>query len=224
MSLAFDLVPEDRRQAVIENLVNDIMVVRQRHVSVGLVGMAWIMRTLNDIGRADVAYALVTQTDKPSWGYMLAKDASGMWEKWDHDTAGPGMNGQGFLMLTGDLNAWFYQGLAGINPDPKQPGFKHIMLKPQPVGDLKYVRASYQSMHGLIVSDWKIEQGKFLWNVTVPANATATLYIPARNADSVTESGKPAGQAEGLKFLRMERGAAVYEAGSGQYVFVAERQ
>ncbi|MCX6997487.1 MAG: family 78 glycoside hydrolase catalytic domain [Kiritimatiellaeota bacterium] len=221
LSLAFDLVPEDRRQAVIENLVNDIMVVRQRHVSVGLVGMAWIMRTLNDRGRADVAYALVTRTDKPSWGYMLAKDASGMWEKWDHDTAGPGMNGQGFLMLTGDLNAWFYQGLAGINPDPQQPGFKHIILKPQPVGDLKYVRASYQSMHGLIVSDWKIAQGKFLWNVTVPANATATLHVPARNADSVTESGKPAGQAEGLKFLRMERGAAAYEVGSGTYQFQA---
>lgn len=224
LPLAFGLVPEPHRNAVVANLADDIMVKRQQHLWIGLVGMIWAMRTLDDVGRTDVAYAVATQTTRPSWGYMVAKGASGMWERWDQDTQGPEMNGQGFLMLAGDLDAWFYQGLAGIQPDPERPGFKHVILKPQPVGDLKYVRASYMSMHGLIVSDWKIENGKFLWNVTVPANATAKLYIPARNADSVTEAGKSAGQVEGLKFLHMENGAAVYEAGSGRYAFVSERQ
>ncbi len=221
LPLAFGLVPEANRHAVVANLVDNIMVVHKQHVSVGLVGMAWMMRTLNDIGRADVAYALASQKSKPGWGYMVAMDASGMWEKWDHDTAGPGMNGSGFLMLTGDLNAWFYQGLAGINPDPEQPGFKHIILKPQPVGDLSHVNASYKSMHGRIVSNWKRDGAHLTMDVTIPANADATVHVPAKDAASVTESGRPADKVDGLKFLRMENGAAVYEVGSGSYRFVS---
>ena len=142
-----------------------------------------------------------------------------MWELWDHDTAGPGMNGSGFLMLTGDINAWFYQALAGINPDPRQPGFKHIVLKPQPVGDLTYVNASYKSMHGRIVSNWKREGDTFRWQVTVPANTTATVYVPAKDATGVTESGKPAGETDSVRFIRMQDSRAVFEAGSGNYEF-----
>ncbi len=219
LPLAFGLVPEANRQAVVANLVNNIMVIHKQHVSVGLVGMAWMMRTLNDIGRADVAYALASQKDKPSWGYMVAKDASGMWEKWDHDTANPGMNGSGFLMMSGDLNAWFYQGLAGIHPDPGQPGFQHIIVKPQPVGDLAYVKASYKSMHGLIVSNWKREGDNLAMDVTIPINTTATVHVPANAAAGVTESGTSAPNADGVKFLRRENGAAVYAVGSGTYRF-----
>jgi len=219
LPLAFGLVPGANRQAVISNHVNNIMVVHKQHVSVGLVGMAWMMRVLNDIGRADVAYALASQKDKPSWGYMVAKDASGMWEKWNHDTDGPGMNGSGFLMLTGDLNAWFYQGLAGINPDPAQPGFKHTIIKPQPIGDLTYVKASYKSMHGLIVSNWRREGDNLAMDVVIPANGTATVWVPAKDAAMVTEGGKPTKQAEGVHFLRMEGGVAVFTIGAGQYNF-----
>ena len=150
---------------------------------------------------------------------MVSKDAAGMWERWDQDTQGPEMNGQGFLMLAGDLNAWFYQSLAGINPDPQQPGFKHIVLKPQPVGDLTYVNCSYKSMYGRIVSNWKRDKDIFKWDVTIPANPTATVYVPAKDVTSVTESGQPIDIAQGVKFLRMEEGRAVFEAGSGNYEF-----
>jgi len=223
LPLAFGLVPPDRREAVISNLVHDIMVTHDRHVSVGLIGMAWMMRTLSDIGRDDVAYALATQVTRPSWGYMLAKDASGMWEYWDGEDRSNGTtgfsSGQGFLMLAGDLNAWIYQSLAGINPDPQQPGFKHIVLKPQPVGDLTYVNASYKSMHGRIVSNWKRENDAFKWQVAVPANTTATVHVPAKDAGSVRESGKPAGKSDQVRFIRMQNGRAVFEVGSGNYEF-----
>jgi len=140
LPLAFGLVPQANCRAVTSNLVREIMVRRHRHVWMGLVGMGWAMRKLNYIGRAEVAYAVATQTTRPSWAYMVAKSASGVWERWDQDTQGPGMNGRGFLTLAGDLNAWSYQGLAGVNPDPERPVFKQVILRPRPVGDLEYVR------------------------------------------------------------------------------------
>ena len=154
---------------------------------------------------------------------MVGKGATGMWDRWDQDTQGPGMNGQGFLMLAGDLNAWFYQHLAGIQPDAERPGFRHVLLRPEPVGDLAFVKASYRSMHGRIVSDWKVEEGRFSWRVVVPPNVTATVYVPAPGgAETVTESEKPAGDADGIRFLRFEDGRAVCEVGSGTYSFLSD--
>jgi alpha-L-rhamnosidase len=123
--------------------------------------------------------------------------------------------------------SWFYQGLAGIRPDESGPGFKKIIIKPAIVGDLTWVKCSYDSVHGKIVSNWKREAGKLTMDVTIPINTTATVYVPARDEAGVAESGpstslragKPAGKVEGVKFLRMENGAAVYKVGSGRYVF-----
>ena len=102
-------------------------------------------------------------------------------------------------MLVGDLGIWLYENLAGIKPDPEQPGFKHIVMRPEPVGDLQFVKASHRSPYGLIASDWQKQDGVFRWNITVPANTTATVYVPAKSAESVTENGKPAVQAQGVK-------------------------
>ncbi len=129
------------------------------------------------------------------------------------------MNGESQKILSGNLEAWFYQTLAGINYDPEQPGFRHILLRPHPVGDLTFARASFDSPHGPIISDWKIQEGAFCWNLTVPPNTTATVFVPARDSQAVTENGKPAEQAEGVRFLRQETGAAVYDIGSGSYSF-----
>jgi alpha-L-rhamnosidase len=100
--------------------------------------------------------------------------------------------------------------------------FKHIIMKPAPVGDLTAVRGSFISPYGKIASDWNITGGRFIWNVTVPPNATATVYVPTKNAASVIESGKPASNVRGVNFLRGEPGAAVYEVGSGNYRFETE--
>ena len=219
LALIFDLVPAAHRDRVIKNLADDILVKNKGHLSVGLIGMQWLMQALDKSGRNDLAYTIVTQTDRPGWGYMVSKGATTVWERWDGDTVGPLMNSEALLMLAGNLDAWFYQVLAGINYDPAQPGFKHSIIKPQPLGDLRWVKARHDSMHGRIVSNWQRDGANLTMDLTIPVNTTATVYVPAKEAAGVTESGKPAAQAKGVKFLRMEDGSAVYEVGSGCYQF-----
>ncbi len=217
LPLAFGLVPDDQRAAVITNLVDDITVKHNGHLTVGLIGMQWLMQTLNEIGRPDVAWIIATQTTRPSWGYMLGKGATTIWERWDYDTRGPGMNSEALLIQAGNLDAWFYQTLAGINYDREQPGFKHIIIKPTLAGDLTWVNAHFDSTFGRITSNWRKAGSLLTLEVTIPANTTAMVYVPTTNADSVTESGNPATRAEGVSFLRMENNAAVYSVGSGTY-------
>ena len=181
---------------------------------------------LTDSGRPDLAYEIAAQTTYPSWGYMVENGATTVWELGTATPPIPAMNSGNHLMLVGDLNIWFYEHLAGIRPDPAEPGFKHIVLKPTPVAGLSYVKATHQSPYGLIASHWTKEANKATgeklhWSVTVPPNTTATLYVPASSADSVIEGAKPATTAAGLKFLRFENGAAVFEAGSGSYAFTS---
>jgi alpha-L-rhamnosidase len=219
LPLAFGMVPDEQREKVIANLVDDIMVKHKGHLSVGLIGMQWLMQTLTNIGHPEVAYTIVTQTTRPSWGYMISKDATTVWEKWDMDTQGPEMNCEALLILSGNLNAWFYQTLAGINYDPAQPGFKHIRIKPAMVGDLTWVNAHHDSPFGRVASAWQRDGNQLTMEVTIPVNTTATVYVPAKAAAAVSESGQPASQATGVKFLRMEGAAAVFHVGSGIYQF-----
>jgi alpha-L-rhamnosidase len=114
------------------------------------------------------------------------------------------------------------ESLAGIRPDPDGPGFKKTIIKPNMVGDLQWVNAHHDSPYGRILSNWKREGGKISMDVTIPANTTATVFVPAKDAAGVTESGKPAGEAEGVKFLRFENNAAVYAVGSGTYQFQSQ--
>lgn len=179
LALAFGLAPEEQRDALVANLVHDILVEHRGHLSVGLVGMQWLMQTLTEIGRPDVAYTIVTQTTRPSWGYMLSKGSTTIWERWDYDTRGPGMNSEALLILAGNLDAWFYQTLAGIRH--AAPGFKKILIQPAIVGDLTWVKAHFDSPYGRIVSEWKIEANRLRMDVTIPANTTATVVVPGKN-------------------------------------------
>ena len=219
LPLAFDMVPEGERQRVMGRLVEKIMKENNGHGSHGLVGGQWVNRVLTRYGHGDVAYAMATQTTYPSLGYMAARGATTVWELWNGDTADPSMNSGNHVMLVGDLITWLYEDVAGIAPDADQPGFRHVLMRPTPVGDLKSVRAAYRSFYGLISSEWKLDGEAFTLDVTVPANATATVYVPAAGEAAVTESAGPASQADGVRFLRLEGAAAVYEIGSGSYHF-----
>ena len=186
LPLAFDLVPADRRQTVIDNFVKQVMVADKGHTTVGLVGMQWQMQVLTDIGHPEVAYSIATRTDRPSWGYIISKGATTIWERWDTDTQDGGMNGESQKILSGNFEAWCYQSLAGINYDPDRPGFKHVILRPRVVGDLKWVKASHESMYGTIRSEWTLrEDGHFEWDVTVPPNTTATVHVPRGDVSEV---------------------------------------
>ena len=123
--------------------------------------------------------------------------------------------------MFGEIAAWFYKALAGINLDSASLGFKHFIIRPQPVGDLTFARAEYDSIRGKILSDWKRKNGQFQLQVLIPANTTASVHVPATMDSNVTESGKPASNNIHIKFLRMERRCAVYELESGDYHFVS---
>ena len=192
------------------------------HIGTGLIGGQFLIQVLADRGRSDLAYTIASQKDYPSWGYMVSQGATTIWELWNGNTADPAMNSGNHVMLVGDLVIWLYEDLAGIAPDEAEPGFKHIVMRPHPVGDLTYVKASLLSPHGKIASHWQRQGDRFDWQITVPANTTATVYVPAQDAAGVTESGQAAADAQGVEFLRMEEGRAVFEVGSGDYHFVSE--
>jgi alpha-L-rhamnosidase len=220
LPLAFDLVPVAARPRIFDHLVHKITDETRYHVGTGLVGGQWLNRVLAAGGRPDLAYTFATNTTYPSWGYMVENGATTVWELWNGNTADPAMNSGNHVMLVGDLVIWLYENLAGIQPDPEHPGFKHVLMHPTPVGDLQFVQATHRSPYGQITSHWQRENDRFRWQVTVPPNTTATLWVPAHGAANVTEGGQPAAQARGLKFLREEQGCALFEAGSGNYDLV----
>ncbi len=195
------------------------MIQHQGYSTVGLLGMQWLMDVLTETGHADVAVTVATRTKRPSWGYMISKGATTIWERYDMDTRDPGMNSEALLIQTGGVEAWFYQALAGINYDPDHPGFKNIVMHPRAVAGLTFAKATLDSPQGKISSSWQTQSGEFHWNIVVPPNATATVYVPAKDAETVRENGKPAGQVEGIKFLRMDNDTSIYEVGSGSYAF-----
>src|SRR5689334_17582453 len=141
------------------------------------------MRGLTHYHRPDIAYSLASNKTYPSWGYMVEQGATTIWELWNGNTANPQMNSQNHVMLLGDLLIWMHENLAGIKSDDSLAGFKKIIMRPEMIDELQYVKASYKSPYGLIKSEWKKDQANnFSWNIEVPANATALVYIPAAKA------------------------------------------
>ena len=214
LPLAFGLVPEEFRQRVFNHLVDKIENETHGHIGTGLVGGQYLCRVLNDNGRPDMVFAMASQKTYPGWGYMMENGATTIWELWNGNTADPTMNSGNHVMLIGDYVVWLYEDLAGIKPDPEQPAFKHIIMKPTLVGDLTLVKATHKSPYGLIASEWHRNNNKFDWQIEIPANTTATVYVPASNFDKVTTND--------LKAARFENGYSIYELGSGKYHFLAE--
>jgi alpha-L-rhamnosidase len=219
LPLAFDMVPAEQRGRVFGHLVWKIETESRGHIGTGLVGGQWLMRVLSDNGRADLAYRIASQKYYPGWGYMVSKGATTIWELWNGDTADPAMNSGNHLMLAGDLAIWMHGYLAGIRPDPGAPGYKKIIIRPTPVGDLTWACASLESAHGTIRSGWTRKGDRLSLDVTIPANTTATVYVPAARADEVTESGVRLKKAAGVKPLGEEAGCVVLAVGSGTYSF-----
>ncbi|HEV2436673.1 MAG TPA: family 78 glycoside hydrolase catalytic domain [Verrucomicrobiae bacterium] len=209
--LVMGMVDETNRASVLGAIVRDVRA-HGNELTAGDVGYRYLLRALADGGRSDVIFEMNNQTNKPGYGYQLAKGATSLTEAWD------GTHSQDHFML-GQIQEWFYHDLAGIGCDPAGPGFKQIIIHPQPVGDVAWVKASYHSIRGRIVSDWKSHAGKFTLRVKIPPNTTATIYLPAKSAESVTENGRTATQANGVNFLRMTDGCAVFGVKSGEYEF-----
>ena len=141
LSLCYGLVNDDDREAVFAHIVDKTMGEFGGHVSTGLVGIQWLMRGLTEYGRPDIAFRIATNRTYPSWGYMVEKGATTIWELWNGDTADPSMNSANHVMLLGDLIVWYYENLAGIRNKPGSAGFRQIELKPYPPEGLDWVTA-----------------------------------------------------------------------------------
>ena len=138
-------------------------------------GCKTVMNALTEAGYADRAFRMITQQDYPSWGNWLRQGATTLFENWDYNGLAAGYS-QNHIMY-GEIGAWMYKALAGINVDPENPGFRNVLLKPHFVDGLDYVKASYRSPYGIIRSEWTRRDGHVIYSVTVPANSTATLCI-----------------------------------------------
>lgn len=218
LPLAFDITPEADRPAVFEAICRVIEVDNKGHIASGVIGTAWLMRTLSSQGRPDLAYRLATNTTYPSWGYMLKKGATTIWELWNGDTADPSMNSQNHVMLLGDLISWYYEHLAGIKSDPTTTAFKRIIMRPDFPAGLTFVKSHHYSSHGLIASEWVREGFRLTWQVVIPHNAEAHVYIPAPK-EQIIEGTVKAEKAVGVTFLRTEGDRSVFRVKSGTYVF-----
>jgi len=220
LGLHFDLLSQKSRGAAAEHLVADIEA-RDWHLSTGFVGASYLLPTLTEVGRLDVAYRLLLQETFPSWGYSIANGATTIWERWDGWTQekgfqDPGMNSFNHYAF-GSVGRWMFNTIAGIDTDG--PGYKHIRIRPRPGGGLTFARARYDSIHGPVRSEWKISRQRFTLEIEVPANTTATVHVPAEDAAGVKEGSRAAVNTEAVRLLAAGSGEAVFAVGSGTYRF-----
>ena len=183
LPLWFDMVPGVLEDKVFANIINKTMNDFGGHVSTGVVGIQQLMRTLTHYGRTDLALRLATDTTYPSWGYMARRGATTIWELWNGDTGDPSMNSANHVMLLGDLLLWEYEYLAGIRP--LGPGYTTIELRPTVPDGLNRVDCTYRSVSGTIESHWRRIGKGIEWDIVIPPNTTAEVYLPS--ADGYAE-------------------------------------
>ncbi len=243
MAIYQEIFPDERREqstvkdAVQFNLTKNIVYEHDSHIMTGFIGARILLPTLTKMGRSDLAYDIATQTTFPGWGYMIANGATTIWELWNNKV-GPSMNSHNHPML-GSIGSWFYQALGGINPDPRAPGYRRILIRPQIVRDLASASTTVETVRGPVTSSWTHPPGLVTLDVTVPVNSEAQIVIPKDDEMGdvvVRESGRVVWEngvfvpgapgvksategAEGVSFLGPDKRAVAFEVGSGHYSF-----
>ncbi len=207
MAVYMKMVEPQYKAAVLENLVQDIRN-RGNALTAGDIGYRYLLRVLEGEGRSDVIYDMNIRTDIPGYGYQLAKGATALTESW---AALPTVSNN-HLML-GHLMEWFYSGLGGIHAAEGAVAFKKIDIKPEVVGDVTFANTSYNSPYGMIKSEWRKTANSFEIDVQIPANTTATIYLPAQENSVISESGR------NLQAVDFKNGKAEVKVGSGNYKF-----
>jgi len=218
LAVCFGLVEPSNKGRLIQTIENNIRIDNGGHLSTGVVGVQWLMRTLSDIGLGELAYELANKKTYPSWGYMIENEATAIWELWNGNTAHPKMNSQNHVMMLGDLLVWYYENLAGIKS--KENAFQTIVMTPEILGDLTYVNARFQSLFGKIHSHWKRNKKNFEWDISIPPNTKAIIHLPTSSLESIKESNKSIQTIEGIKLLsELQDGKVLIEISSGNYLF-----
>jgi alpha-L-rhamnosidase len=211
VALYTKMAPESLEPTLVKNLVKDIEA-HNWHLSTGFLGTPFLLFTLSNHGRDDVAYRLLLNETYPSWGYMLSKGATTWWERWNGDTGDPAMNSYNHYAF-GSVIAWVYRYAAGIDTLPAAPGFKQIVVRPHLDPQLTSAHGEYDSIYGKIVSDWKLSgAGNFMLHVSIPANTTARVYLPAIANKHAMQDGQAV-------TAEVQNGLQQVEVGSGSYEF-----
>lgn len=213
MPLCLGLAEEGERKAVFDNLVRSIEK-DGKALTAGDIGFHYLVKALEEGGANELIYEMNSRSDVPGYGYQLAKGATALTESWParEDVSNN-------HMMLGHIMEWFYTGLAGIRQSGDSAGFDKVVIDPHPVGDISWAKARHHSVRGEIASDWRIRGGRFMLDVRIPAGARALVHMPASDAADVLEGGRPASEAEAVRFAGTDAGRAVFEVGSGKYRF-----
>lgn len=224
VALRFNLLPENIRPLATSHLVTDIAA-KNGHLSTGFIGVGYLCPTLTDTGHNDVAYKLLLNDTFPSWGYSIRQGATTIWERWDGWTEEKGFQDVGMNSFNhyslGSVGEWMFGYVGGIMTDPERPGFERILLQPHPGPGLTHANATFDSIRGRIVSNWKVENGTVTYDMTVPANTTALVRLPGASVAAVKEGANPLVSSTGIASSRQDGDDTVVEVGAGTYRFSA---
>ena len=226
LALQFDMLPEAMRRQAATRLVANIGQYRD-HLTTGFLGTPYLCHVLSRFGYTGVAYKLLLQDTYPSWLYPVKMGATTIWERWDgikpdSTFETPTMNSYNHYAY-GAIGDWMYRVAAGIDTDPEGVGYKKITIKPHPGVGFTHMDASYLTCYGKVSSTWNTDSDKLVMDVEIPANTTATVYIPAADADSITEGGRKLAAGPDVKVSGREEGWIIVKVGSGKYRFVTGR-
>jgi len=226
LALNFDMLPENLREHAAERLVDNIKSY-DNHLTTGFLGTPYLCHVLTRFGYDSVAYKLLLQDTYPSWLYPVKMGATTIWERWDGEKPdstfeNPGMNSFNHYAY-GAIGDWMYRKMVGLDTYEDGVGYKHIKIKPHIGGGLTYASASLDTYYGKVSSSWKIENNKILMDVKIPANTTATIYLPAANAGKIAESRNVLSAVKGIKINESKDGYVPVNAGSGEYHFVIQQ-
>jgi len=221
LALHFDLLPESLRATAAGRLAREV---RERgHLTTGFVGTPYLCHVLSRYGFLREAYQLLNRRGYPSWLYPVTQGATTIWERWDGQKPDGSFQDTGMNSFNhyayGAIGDWMYRVMAGLEIDPTAPGYKHVIVRPQPGGGFTSVKATHETMYGTVGSEWTLDGGQFDLVVTVPPNARATVWLPTAQLASVTESGQPLATGPGISAVRQEGAVVVAEIGSGRYRF-----
>ncbi|HEY6329155.1 MAG TPA: glycoside hydrolase family 78 protein [Blastocatellia bacterium] len=221
IALDFDLLPESLRPVAARRLSEDVHT--RGHLTTGFVGTPYLCYVLSQRGYLDTAYFLLNHEQYPSWLYEVKQGATTIWERWDGEKPDGSFQDKSMNSFNhyayGAVGDWMYRVMGGIDIDDAAPGYKHILIQPQPGGGFTSVKVSHESMYGKISSAWSLKDGQFELDVEVPANTRATVRLPKAQLSGVTESGKPIATGNGITGSHQDGDSAVIEIGSGQYRF-----
>ena len=220
LAFTMDLLPAEMREKAADKFVQEIKRFKD-HLATGFIGTPRLLPALSLAGRDEVAYQLLLTDTYPSWLFPVKNGATTMWERWNGWTPEKGFGDIGMNSFNhyafGAVGEYLYRYVGGIQP--ASPGYKTIKIRPILGAGVSWAKTGFESPYGRIATAWKVEASNLQLDVTIPANTTATIYVPAKDAAAISESGQPVAKALGVKFLRLEAGAAVYAVGAGTYHF-----